>query len=127
MPDEVVLYEVSERVATVTLNRPEARNALSRAVQRGLGQALERADGDDDVDVVVLTGADPAFCAGVDLKEAARDGAVAPDYDEAAMSAYMKRPELEVWTHVGVGTGCATLWTCDLTHGYVSINGDYRS
>ena len=58
---------------------------------------------------------------------AARDGAVSPDYDEAAMSAYMKRPELEIAVEVGVGEGSAVMWTCDLTHGYVSINGDYRS
>ncbi len=69
MSEDVVLYEASERIATVTLNRPEARNALSSAVRRALPQALLRADGDDDVDVIILTGADPAFCAGIDLKE----------------------------------------------------------
>ena len=58
---------------------------------------------------------------------AAERGAVAPGYDEAAMSAYMKRPELEITVDVGVGDGSAVMWTCDLTHGYVSINGDYRS
>jgi glutamate N-acetyltransferase/amino-acid N-acetyltransferase len=58
---------------------------------------------------------------------AARDGRVAPDYSEAKMSAYMKAKELEVAVDVGVGRGAATMWTCDLTHGYVSINGDYRS
>ena len=58
---------------------------------------------------------------------AARDGAVSPDYDEAAMSAYMRRPELEIGVDVGVGSASATMWTCDLTHGYISINGDYRS
>jgi len=58
---------------------------------------------------------------------AAKDGAVSPDYDEAAMSAYMKNAELEVGVELGVGKGAATMWTCDLTHGYISINGDYRS
>ena len=58
---------------------------------------------------------------------AARDGMVSPDYDEAAMSAYMKRQELVIAVDVGVGPGEATMWTCDLTHGYISINGDYRS
>jgi enoyl-CoA hydratase len=65
----VVLYEVADRVATVTLNRPEARNALSAEVRRELPRAMRRADDDPDVDVVILTGADPAFCAGLDLKE----------------------------------------------------------
>jgi glutamate N-acetyltransferase / amino-acid N-acetyltransferase len=58
---------------------------------------------------------------------AARDGQVSPDYSEAKMSAYMKRKELEVSVDVGVGRASAVMWTCDLTHGYVSINGDYRS
>ena len=58
---------------------------------------------------------------------AARDGKVADGYDEEAMSAYMKRDELEVAVDVGVGEASAVMWTCDLTHGYISINGDYRS
>jgi glutamate N-acetyltransferase/amino-acid N-acetyltransferase len=58
---------------------------------------------------------------------AARDGAVSPDYSEAAMSAYMKRSELEIAVDVGAGDASAVMWTCDLTHGYISINGDYRS
>jgi enoyl-CoA hydratase len=64
-----VLVEVADRVATITLNRPEARNALNRAVRKALPAAIEQCDADDDVDVMILTGADPAFCAGVDLKE----------------------------------------------------------
>lgn len=66
---DVVLFEVSERIATVTLNRPEARNALSSEVLALLPQRLREADERDDVDVIVLTGTDPAFCAGLDLKE----------------------------------------------------------
>ena len=58
---------------------------------------------------------------------AARDGMVSPDYDEAAMSAYMKRDELEIAVTVGPGAGRAVMWTCDLTKRYVEINGDYRS
>ena len=58
---------------------------------------------------------------------AAKDGAVSPDYSEAAMSAYMKKPELEIAVDVGAGSASASMWTCDLTHGYISINGDYRS
>jgi glutamate N-acetyltransferase / amino-acid N-acetyltransferase len=58
---------------------------------------------------------------------AARDGMVAAEYDEAAMSAYMKRPELEISVTVGPGAGRARMHTCDLTKRYVEINGDYRS
>jgi len=58
---------------------------------------------------------------------AAQDGLVAPSYDEAKMSAYMKRQDLEVTVDVGVGKASASVWTCDLTKRYVEINGDYRS
>jgi len=49
------------------------------------------------------------------------------NYDEERVSAYMKRPEIEIEVAVGVGRGTGRIWTCDLTHGYISINGDYRS
>jgi glutamate N-acetyltransferase/amino-acid N-acetyltransferase len=58
---------------------------------------------------------------------AAQDGLVAPGYDEAKMSAYMKRQDLEVTVDVGMGRASAAVWTCDLTQRYVEINGDYRS
>jgi glutamate N-acetyltransferase/amino-acid N-acetyltransferase len=58
---------------------------------------------------------------------AARDGMVSAEYDEAAMSAYMKRDELEITVVVGPGSGRARMYTCDLTKRYVEINGDYRS
>jgi enoyl-CoA hydratase len=69
MPHDVVLLEVSERIATITLNRPAARNAMSSEVLRLLPRLMKVADARDDVDVIILTGADPAFCAGLDLKE----------------------------------------------------------
>jgi len=50
-----------------------------------------------------------------------------PAYNEAATSAYMKNEEIEVRVGLGLGTGTATVYTCDLTHGYITINGDYRS
>ena len=66
---DVVLVEVTDRVATITLNRPESRNALSRELLRTLPRVVHDADERDDVDVLILTGADPVFCAGLDLKE----------------------------------------------------------
>ena len=66
---EVVLVDVREGVATITLNRPDARNALSLEVLRALPRAVRGCDERDDVHAIVLTGADPAFCAGLDLKE----------------------------------------------------------
>ena len=61
-------------VRVLTMNRPAARNALSRDLIRATYAALTEADADESVRAVVLTGSDPAFCAGVDLKEAQRDG-----------------------------------------------------
>jgi enoyl-CoA hydratase len=66
---DVVLVDIVDRVAVITLNRPDKRNALNRAVRKALPAAISRCDTDDEVDVMILTGSDPAFCAGVDLKE----------------------------------------------------------
>ena len=57
----------------------------------------------------------------------ARKGCRDPDYSESATSAYMKRQELVIGVDLGIGPGRATVWTCDLTHGYIDINADYRS
>jgi glutamate N-acetyltransferase/amino-acid N-acetyltransferase len=57
----------------------------------------------------------------------AREGERATGYDEAATSAYMKGEDLELTVSLGLGEGRATVYTCDLTHGYITINGDYRS
>jgi glutamate N-acetyltransferase/amino-acid N-acetyltransferase len=57
----------------------------------------------------------------------AEAGVRAAGYDEAAVSAYMKGRELEIGVDLGLGRGQATVWTCDLTHGYIDINADYRS
>jgi enoyl-CoA hydratase len=66
---DVVLTDVSDRIGTVTMNRPEARNALNAELRATLPKVLSAMDADDDVDVIILTGTDPAFCAGLDLKE----------------------------------------------------------
>jgi glutamate N-acetyltransferase/amino-acid N-acetyltransferase len=57
----------------------------------------------------------------------ARAGTVVPGYDEAPVVAHMKGREVEVTVDIGLGDGAATVWTCDLTHGYIDINGSYRS
>lgn len=57
----------------------------------------------------------------------AENGWVSPDYSEAAGSAYMKQADLKISVDLGLGDGTTTVWTCDLTHGYISINADYRS
>jgi enoyl-CoA hydratase len=72
---DLVLVERADGVCVVTLNRPAARNALNEALHRASAAALEAAENDPAVDAVVLTGADPAFCAGLDLKELGAGGA----------------------------------------------------
>jgi enoyl-CoA hydratase len=69
MADDILLIDTQDRIRTLTLNRPQARNALSVELRRRFFAALRDAEADDDVDVVILTGTDPVFCAGLDLKE----------------------------------------------------------
>ncbi|MDE0538889.1 MAG: bifunctional glutamate N-acetyltransferase/amino-acid acetyltransferase ArgJ [Rhodospirillales bacterium] len=57
----------------------------------------------------------------------ARDGVAVDGYDEAPVAAHMKGDEIGIEVDLGVGSGRATVWTCDLTHGYISINADYRT
>jgi glutamate N-acetyltransferase/amino-acid N-acetyltransferase len=59
--------------------------------------------------------------------EVAREGAVVLGYDEAPVAAHLKGSDVEIGVDLGMGEGRAVIWTCDLTHGYISINADYRS
>ena len=56
-----------------------------------------------------------------------RLGQLVPDYDETPVAAHMKDKEIDIDIDLGVGRGRGTVWTCDLTHGYITINADYRS
>ncbi|MDE1917393.1 MAG: bifunctional glutamate N-acetyltransferase/amino-acid acetyltransferase ArgJ [Sphingomonadales bacterium] len=58
---------------------------------------------------------------------AARNGQPLADYDEAPVAAHLEGQEIDITVDLGLGEGRATVWTCDLTHGYISINADYRS
>lgn len=57
----------------------------------------------------------------------AQNGAVVDGYDEAPVTAHLKGQEIEITVGLGLGAGSATVWTCDLTHGYISINAEYRT
>ncbi len=57
----------------------------------------------------------------------AKAGSIVPGYDETPVVAHMKGQEINIEVDIGLGTGRATVWTCDLTHGYIDINGSYRS
>ena len=56
-----------------------------------------------------------------------RDGQPVPGYDETPVAAHMKGRDIDIAVDLGVGRGRAKVWTCDLTHGYIAINADYRS
>lgn len=68
MSEPVVLYEVKDRIATITFNRPDRLNAFNAEMAAGLRQAMEKAARDEGVRVVILTGAGRGFCAGADME-----------------------------------------------------------
>jgi enoyl-CoA hydratase len=71
---DILVTDIADGVATLTLNRPEARNALSMELIEALVRAMAAADRDEAVAAIVLTGADPAFCAGLDLRQLGASG-----------------------------------------------------
>ena len=92
MSNDVVTTTLEGRVLTVTLNRPDKLNAFDRAMMEGLIQAFDRADADDDVRAVIVTGAGRAFCAGADLSQGGKT------FDYAARG---DRPEVTAATGPG--------------------------
>jgi enoyl-CoA hydratase len=114
---EVVLVDVTDRVATITLNRPEARNALSTEVLRILPRVVGECDQRDDVDVLILTGADPAFSAGIDLKElGSRTGdnsMAAPPIDRRGPLPPRAKPLIGAINGVAVTGGFELALACD--------------
>jgi enoyl-CoA hydratase len=116
--DDVLLIETADRIRILTLNRPEVRNALSMELRDKLFPALREANVDDAVDVVILTGTDPAFCAGIDLKEIAgglegADGAGAlPDLSPQWPP--MSKPVIGAINGVAVTGGFELALSCDI-------------
>lgn len=131
MPDPVperlpdpVLYDVRDGVATVTLNRPDTRNALTTEVKEALRDAVRTAADDPAVRAVVLTGAGPAFCVGQDLKEhvhalqADPTGVwrTVPEHYNPVTAALagMPKPVVAAVNGVAAGAGAAFAFACDL-------------
>ncbi len=89
MTDPVLLVDKRDGVATLTLNRPGAMNALSRALRSAIAEAFQALPDDPEIGAVILTGAgDRAFCAGLDLKELSGEGVQQGDASDAVASGY---------------------------------------
>ncbi len=82
MSEDIVLYETDGRIARITLNRPEALNAINLELPRAIRQAVERANEDDEVHVIILQGAGRAFCSGYDLKLYAENPGTNPGFQD---------------------------------------------
>jgi len=110
----------ARRIALSVANSPLVKTAVAGEdanwgrIVMAVGKAGEPADRD-------------RLSIGVGGTWMARDGGVVPRYDESPVVAHMKGQEIEIAIDVGLGRGRGTAWTCDLTHGYIDINGSYRS
>ncbi|GLW07496.1 enoyl-CoA hydratase [Microtetraspora sp. NBRC 13810] len=123
MSDRYVRHEVSDHVATITLDRPDAMNALVAAMKVELRDALERAAGDDDVRAVLITGSGRAFCVGQDLREHADNleagrglaNTVREHYNPIVSAIVeMDKPVVAAVNGVAAGAGAALAFACDL-------------
>lgn len=120
---ESVLYDLTDGVATITLNRPDAMNSLTNAMKTELRTAVERAGTDPAVRAVVLTGAGRAFCAGQDLREHADNLSAGRGLNDTVREHYnpivtalaqMPKPVLAAVNGVAAGAGAALAFACDM-------------
>ena len=115
---DVVHYELRDQVAWLTIDRPDARNALNQPVRQGLFDGVRRFNADHDAKVLVLTGAgDLAFCAGADLKEMSEDGLQVPPPDfipQFGRNIEVAKPTIAAVNGVAYAGGFLLAQTCDL-------------
>jgi enoyl-CoA hydratase/carnithine racemase len=117
MSDELVIYERRDAVAWLTLNRPEARNALNAPLRGALWEALRRFASEDGARVAVLRGAGPSFCAGADLKELAASSLRIPPPDwlpQLGRNIVIDKPVIAAVHGSALGGGFLLAQTADL-------------
>ena len=137
MAYQEIIYDVENRnIAVITLNRPDAMNALTGTTHAELGQAINEASEDRDIKVIVITGAGRGFCSGDDVKVLFRGGEAPPDMAEAQQRARERRleylqgkdllggggaplltinkPSIAAVNGAAVGYGCDITLMCDM-------------
>lgn len=122
-PAALVTYTAADGIVTVTLDRPESRNALSLELIRALGEALRRAATERGIRVLVLAGAGKSFCAGMDLKAVLDDPAAMGEMlrELSRVSRFLRRLDVPTIARVqgaAIGGGCGLMIVCDfaITH-----------
>lgn len=119
MSDDAVLYEIDEdHVVTLTINRPDARNAVNGDVARMMEAGLDRFEADDDARVAIITGAGSVFCAGADLKEVASGNARSISTKRGGFAGLVVRdrtkPVIAAVNGTAVAGGCEIMLACDM-------------
>ncbi|GAA5233200.1 enoyl-CoA hydratase/isomerase family protein [Verticiella sediminum] len=118
---QTIKYETRGLSARITLNRPEVRNAINDQLEAEVKHALRRADADDEVRVIVLTGAAPSFCSGIDLKRhKGRTSREARAHFESFYWGFhtthrsLSKPTLAVVNGAAREAGCTMAYMCDM-------------
>jgi 2-(1,2-epoxy-1,2-dihydrophenyl)acetyl-CoA isomerase len=121
MSFETILYEKKERVATITLNRPEVLNAFVASMGQEMLQAFHQAEDDDDIGCVVLTGAGRGFCSGADVREfqaglegRTSDNVVSAPESLCQLMFNLKKPTIAAVNGPAVGVGFTMTLPCDI-------------
>ncbi len=120
MDYQFIKYEVSERIATITVNRPEVRNALTQALMEEMGHAIAAAEADDEVSVLILTGAgEKAFVAGADINEVGERDTITElgPKSKARRDVYinlehLSKPSIAAINGYALGGGCELALAC---------------